>query len=541
MKRIFSRKLNIIHKVELGETNFDRSPHLHNVIFFYFFIFLVIFSFFLFSIRLFQLTVVKGGYYKRLSEENRIREIIIEPKRGIIMDRKGFVLAENKKGDVGQRVSRITSPRTYQAKEEAAHIIGYRQVADEQEIKNDNCINKLKLGDKVGKKGVEKLYDCELRGINGKKLTEVDAKGAYIRTISVIPPIDGDTIQLSLDWQLQKKAYELIKNKRAAVVALSPQTGQVLIFASSPSFDPQKFEDGNMGVGQYFTDKDKPLFDRVIEGTYPPGSIFKLFVATGGLEEKKIDLNTTIEDNGFIKAGAATFGNWYYLQYGKTEGAVSLIKAIRRSNDIYFYKAGEALGPEGMKKWAGVFGLNEASETGLGEVEGLIPSPFWKSETLKEQWYLGDTYNMSIGQGYTLLTPLQIARAALPFANGGNLCTPSLLKNNQPKCKKLNISPSTFSAIREGMKEACSPGGTGWPLFDFRLASGSAIIQTACKTGTAESHAKSGMPHAWFTSFAPFDNPEIAITVLIEEGGQGSDIGGPIVRDIFKAYFERKE
>ncbi|MDO8609110.1 MAG: penicillin-binding transpeptidase domain-containing protein, partial [bacterium] len=160
-----------------------------------------------------------------------------------------------------------------------------------------------------------------------------------------------------------------------------------------------------------------------------------------------------------------------------------------------------------------------------------------------DRWYTGDTYNFSIGQGYVSATPLQTAYASAVFANKGYLCQPKLLKNEQPKCKKLPISQKTFDLIHEGMKEACTTGGTGWPLFDFKV--NGKPIQVACKTGTAESHAKSGIPHAWISAFAPFDSPagepEIAVTVLVEEGGQGSDVGGPIARDLLKTYFERSE
>ena len=160
-------------------------------------------------------------------------------------------------------------------------------------------------------------------------------------------------------------------------------------------------------------------------------------------------------------------------------------------------------------------------------------------EILKENWYLGDTYNLSIGQGYVGTTPLQTVLVTGVFANGGYLCQPQLLKIRNPNdkiqtCKKLPISQKTLSLIKEGMKQACSTGGTGWPLFDFK-------IQTACKTGTAESHIKNGLPHAWITVFAPYENPEIALTVLVEEGGQGSDVAGPIAKEILKAYFERSE
>jgi penicillin-binding protein 2 len=188
----------------------------------------------------------------------------------------------------------------------------------------------------------------------------------------------------------------------------------------------------------------------------------------------------------------------------------------------------------------------------LGEEEGLIPSSFWKQETFADRWYLGDTYNLSIGQGYVLVTPLQLNLATAVFANGGYLCKPKLLKDEIPECKSLGLSKKTLDLIGQGMKQACSPGGTGWPLFKFKVQSSKfkvenqekveeQEIQTACKTGTAESHDKTKLPYAWFTVFAPFEKPEIVLTVLIEEAGQGSDIAGPIAREILKSYFERKE
>jgi penicillin-binding protein 2 len=240
-------------------------------------------------------------------------------------------------------------------------------------------------------------------------------------------------------------------------------------------------------------------------------------------------------------AGTLSFGNWYFLQYGKVEGMVDVIKAIKRSNDIFFYKTGERTGVEKIKKWADIFGLGKPTKIGFDEAEGIIPSTFWKKEVLKENWYLGDTYNLSIGQGYVGTTPLQTVLVTGVFANGGYLCKPQLLKVgtihelslqefSKPKCKITRFK--NLSLIREGMKQACSAGGTGWPLFDFK-------IQTACKTGTAESHAKSGLPHAWITVFAPYENPEIALTVLVEEGGQGSDVAGPIA-EISKPILKAK-
>jgi len=498
-----------------------------------------------------------------LADENRIKELQIEPQRGKIIDRKGLTLANSLPADTRGNQPRLTSPRIYHEGEAIAPVVGYEQIADIDELKNDHCIYKLQLGDKIGKKGVEKIYDCDLRGRSGKKLIEIDAKGNYLKTLTIDPPQDGKTIQLALDLELQKKAYQLLDGKKGAVVAIKPNTGEIIVLVSSPSYNIQSFTDGNSEiVGKAIVNETKPLFNRATEGTYPPGSVFKIVIAAGALEEKAIDEKTEFEDTGQIQAGPITFGNWYFLQYGKTEGMVNITKAIQRSNDIFFYKTGGKLGPEKIKIWAEKFGYGKEFNFGLGESAGLIPSPFWKMETFKDQWYLGDTYNLSIGQGYILVTPLQVTLATAVVANNGYLCDPKLLKNNNPQsairnCKKLSISKKTLDLIQEGMKEACAPGGTGWPFFDFKVATGvskpprldkisndrtsEVKISVACKTGTAESHAESKVPHAWFTIYAPAENPEIALSVLIEEGGQGSDIAGPIAKKILKSYFERKE
>jgi len=532
----------------------------------------IIFVFVVLIVRLFQLTIVKGSYYQRLAETNRIRETVIEPERGSIIDRKGFVLAKNIPADINKSGERLTSGRLYFSPEAISQIVGYRQLADNNDISGDLCLNKLKNGDKTGKKGVEKTYDCELRGKPGKKLIEVDARGKYLNTISILSPQKGQTIQLAIDLELQKKAYDLLNselhslgkdfaklnNIKASIIGLKPRTGEVIILVSSPAYNPQDFENNTSNIEKYFLDEDKPMFNRATEGIYPPGSVFKPIIAAAALEENKITSKTIVEDHGFIKAGSQSFGNWYYLQYGKTEGQVNIVKAIQRSNDIFFYKTGGLLGPDLIKIWAEKFGLGKKTNIDIDESEGMIPSSFWKEEMLKDRWYLGDTYNLSIGQGYLQVTPLQIAQTISVFANDGYYCKPQLLKNKKPDCDKLPISDKNLQLIQEGLKQACQTGGTGWPLFEFKVrseelkisqvkeASESAKIPTkkievACKTGTAESHSLSGLPHAWFTAYAPSINPELILTVMIEEVGQGSDLAAPIAREIFKKYFERSE
>jgi penicillin-binding protein 2 len=307
------------------------------------------------------------------------------------------------------------------------------------------------------------------------------------------------------------------------------------------------------------------MFNRAAEGTYPIGSTFKLVMATGALEEGTITADSMEQDTGYVTAGTLRFGNWEYIKNGKSDGMINVVDALRRSNDVFFYKVGAKLGPENIKKWAEKFGYNQNTKIGIEENHGTIPSPFWKEEVLKEQWYLGDTYNLSIGQGYMLATPLQVARTTAAFANNGVLCEPRLLKHNsdyntalfdtyeKQNCQKLPVAQKTLDIVKQGMKEACATGGTAWPLFDFAVndptapkeASSSATpkkkIELACKTGTAESTAKSGIPYAWFTIYAPAQNPEIALSIMIEEGGEGSDVAAPMAKEILKSYFERTQ
>jgi len=550
------KKIPFFKKAGSGNFNFKEKNRNQPEFFFLVFGFLTIAIFLILSLRLFQLTIVRGGYYARLANQNRAREIIIEPQRGKILDRKGFVLAENSPPEKTITKGRFISKRKYNEGLIFGHLIGYRQEANPQDLKNDLCLNKLAYGDKVGKKPVEKLFECALRGKRGKKLIEVNAQGRPLKTLSIVHPVDGQTVQLAVDKLLQETAYQTIKKKKAAVVALKPRTGEVLILASSPSFDPQDFEDGQSTIiKDYLKNKDRPLFNRTLQGTYPPGSIFKLVVASAALNEKKITAKTIFQDTGTIKAGPITFGNWYFLQYGKKEGVVDIVKAIQRSNDIFFYKTGALAGPALIRDYSFRLGLGKKTGLGLPESEGTIPSPFWKKEKLAKRWFLGDTYNFSIGQGYVLTTPIQIAQMTTFFANNGLLCHPKILKNGfssplidnryqKTNCQKIAVAPNKLKLIREGMKKACAPGGTGWPFFHFRAnlnGQGEQPISVGCKTGTAESHHAGKKPHAWFTVFAPFNNPQIIVTVLVEESGEGSNIAAPIAKKILKAYFERKE
>jgi len=253
-------------------------------------------------------------------------------------------------------------------------------------------------------------------------------------------------------------------------------------------------------------------------------------VAASALEEKKIDENTKINDTGIIRIGQFSFSNWYYTQYGKTEGEIGIVRAIARSNDVFFYKLGEMVGEDSLIEWAKKFKLG--TKLGIeiaGESEGIIKE--------ERKIYLGDLYHLAIGQGDLSVTPLQVNSWTQTIANGGKMCKPTIVRNqkseirDQKDCQDLGISETTIKLITEGMKEACSSGGTAYPLFNFK-------IPIACKTGTAEFGDPKNKTHAWITAFAPIDDPQIAITVLVEEGGEGSADAAPIAKEMLKSFFE---
>ncbi|MCL4382428.1 penicillin-binding transpeptidase domain-containing protein, partial [Patescibacteria group bacterium] len=259
-----------------------------------------------------------------------------------------------------------------------------------------------------------------------------------------------------------------------------------------------------------------------------------------------------VEDTGVITIGPYKYPNWFWLQYGKTDGLLNIVTALKRSNDIYFYKVGEWVGVEKLAQWAGKMGVGKILGIDLpGEAAGVMPTPEWRKKTRGDEWYLGDTYHLAIGQGDLQVTPLQANFWTNVIANGGKLCRPTLLKNQD--CKDLGLKKETIGLIKEGMKEACSTGGTGWPFFEFKVQSsefGERKISVACKTGTAEYGDPQNKTHAWFTVFAPLpaeksakaapaDEPELTITVLVEGGGEGSNVAAPIAKKILEEWFNR--
>jgi len=311
--------------------------------------------------------------------------------------------------------------------------------------------------------------------------------------------------------------------------------GEIIVLASSPSFNPNdfSFDKNDSMIKSYLSDNENlPMMNRTISGRYHPGSVFKLVMVTGGLESGVIDKNTSFEDTGVIKVGEYSYNNWYWTRYGKTEGMVDVYRALQRSNDIYFYRLGENLGVDRIKQWSLKFGYGEKTGIELpGEVAGIVPDDKWKRETKGERWFLGNTYHLSIGQGDLSVTPLQVTQMTNIVANGGKRCRLTLISNEKLECRDLKIKRDTIEVVKEGMKMACKTGGTAYPLFSMKT-------EIACKTGTAEVGDGTKDTHAWLTAFAPADNPEISITVMVERGGEGSDIAAPIVADFLKEWFE---
>jgi penicillin-binding protein 2 len=503
---------------------------------------LVLFFLFLIS-RLFELQIIKGKYYRELSDGNRVREIILPAPRGKILARGGENLIESSsskkriifKSEGGFELSDNTSgvdsnelitvyKRNYFLGSEFAHAGGYLGEANEEEIGkiDPKCPEKgpRVLGDLVGRSGLEEEYDCSLRGTSGEALVEVDITGKYLRTLGKIEPIPGKDIKTNIDFGFQKKVAEEMKDKKGGIIATDAK-GEVLAFYSSPSFDPNN-------VVKSLSDSSLPLFNRVIGGLYHPGSVFKPTMAAAALEEGKIDKNYRYLDTGIIRINDYSYTNWYFTQYGRTEGEIGLIRAMARSTDTFFYKLGEIVGIDGLVTYADKFGYSQKSGIDIpGEVIGLIPTPAWKKKVKNEAWFLGNTYHFAIGQGDVAVTPIEVNRAIEIIGNGGQICTPRIA--GIPKCANLNLKKENLNLIKAGMEGVCSEGGTGYTFFDF--SSKTEGKNVACKTGTAETN-QDGKTHAWFTLFYPSDFPEINLTVLVEGGGEGSAIAGPIARKV---------
>jgi len=443
-----------------------------------------------------------------------------------------------------------TSTATILAENSLSHVLGYTGKINNQELKDLG--KDYSLIDYIGKAGLEYSWEKELKGRAGSKNIEVDALGRQKKIINEAAATDGSNLLLSLDLDLQEKTEEITKNyiakanlHRASVIIINPANGEILALVSLPAYDNNLFAKGisQEDYNKFLNDKDHPLFNRSISGEFPSGSTIKPIFAAGALQEKVITENTS-----FLSTGGLSIGEWFFPDWkAGGHGATNVRKAIAMSVNTFFYYIGggygdfKGLGLSGLVKYARLFGLGELTGIDLhGERKGFVPTQDWKEKTKHEPWYIGDTYHFAIGQGDVIVTPLQVANYTAAIANGGTLYKPHLVskildKNNNivsdvaPQIIRNNfIEADNLRIIREGMRQTITIGSAQ----SLQIVP----VPVAGKTGTAQWSTKKA-PHAWFIGFAPYDKPQIAITVLVEEGVEGSTIAAPIARDILNWYF----
>lgn len=417
--------------------------------------------------------------------------------------------------------------RVYPAGSLVSHVVGYVGEITRDELQ-DKLEGEYLGGDVIGKMGIESVYESTLRGKAGQEAIEVDARGRRLRVMAYRPESAGRDVHLTLDLGAQKLAADLLGNNRGGIVALDVKTGAVKALYSSPSFDPNPLTWGlsSREWRGLTTDPLRPMMNRVTSGVYPPASTFKPFVAMSGLAEGVFGPSETIFCPGAFKLGNRIFKCWRKWGHGKED----VVEALRDSCDVYFYQMGLRVGIDRMLKWVSLFGFGERTGIDLpGESSGNVAGREWKKRRVGENWYPGDTVNYSIGQGYLLATPLQIARAYVPLANGGMLPTPYLVEGMAPVPVDLGLPPSALAPIRKGLEAVVGTRGTGWRAGEFG-------VSVAGKTGTAQnSH---GPDHALFVGYAPQKEPRYVAAVLVEAGEHGSSTAAPMVGELLAYLVE---
>lgn len=496
---------------------------------------------------------------------NSLQQIVI--KRGI--NQQESILFETRANEFAGFSVKSIPIREYLDAEIFSHALGYSGAISEAELAEREK-EQYDINDFIGKSGIELSYERYLRGTNGNTQVEVDASGRPIKVLGNVEPKPGDIVQLSIDAGLQKQLYDsftkLGSSVKGAAVAMNPKTGEILALVSVPGFNNNLFasgisEDNYRGL---LENKNLPLFNRAISGTYPPGSTIKMVGAAAALQEGVVTENTVINDGGVLVIPNQYNPNIKYNFYGWKRsglGPMTVKSAIAESSDIYFYTVAgghpsskiRGLGAEKLTSYYRRFGMG--SVTGLdiqGEKPGLVADPAWKAsyfdnDPIASKWYLGDTYHISIGQGDMLSTPLQVAVWTGAIANNGTLNKPHLLQRvtNQngdtvftPKLEKLidaQINQSFMRAVQDGMREnVIGANGSGRSL-------ASLPISAAGKTGTSQfDGADPSRTHAWFTSYAPYENPEIVVTILVEAGGEGHAAAVPIAKDALKWWADNR-
>ncbi len=567
--------------------------------------------------RMYYLQVIESDRYRMLAEENRINLRLLPPPRGRILDRFGEPLAVNRQnfrvlivseqtndlaatldalGDVielsdydrdrvrkevrrrrsfvpitvrenlnWEEMARIkvNAPdlpgvivdegltRFYPQTETAAHVLGYVLSVDEEDLTGEPLLQLP--GFRIGKAGMEREFDLALRGAGGNSQVEVNALGRVIRELERTEGEAGTDLSLTLDERLQRFTAQRLGGESASCVVLDVHSGEVLVMASTPSFDPNAF---NRGLTQrewnaLSSDPRAPMTNKAITGQYSPGSTFKMVVALAALEHGAIAPDQTVTCIGHTDLGRRRFHCWE----DRGHGAMDMVQAIAQSCDVYFYEVAKRVGIDRIAEMAHRLGLGELTNVGLGgERGGLMPTEAWKRATIGEPWQQGETFNAGIGQGYVLTTPLQLAVMAARLSTGlavepvltRQIMLNSVVVQRPPQAfESLTIDPAHLEIARQGMFEVLNgPRGTA-RASKLRLDG----VQMSGKTGTTQvkritqAERDAGLPddedipwnertHALFVAYAPEDNPRYALSVVVEHGGGGSAVAAPIARDV---------
>ncbi len=581
----------------------------------------ILFVFTVLFFRLVYLQIIKGEEYRDLSKKNAVRLKSIQSSRGLIFDRNKKLLVDNRPsynlkivledaGEVQETVKKlaelinepfqelmdyitqaetgsvynpitlknditrdqlaiveahkfdlpgihidIAPTRYYIYKKTAAHLLGYMGQINSKELKTEKYPS-VRSGDSIGRYGIEKQFETYLQGKRGGRQVVVDSSGRIIKILRTIEPVAGFDLNLTLDLDLQQTAEKLLEDKSGAVVAIDPGNGDILVLASYPSFDQNDFIGG---ISQkkweaLIFDPGKPMINKAIQAEYPPASTYKIITALAAIEENHINMKTTAYCPGFLDYGNRIYRCWN--KYG--HGDINVIKAIEQSCDVFFYQAGIKVGVDKLAQYAMGCGLGK--KTGIlleNEKNGLIPTSTWKKKRYKESWQSGETLSVAIGQGYNLVTPLQMAVLIAAVGNGGTLYKPRIvktikdgnglvIKKNEPEITGgLPASKETLDIVRTGLlKVVQSERGTARSI---RFKN----IEIAGKTGTAQVYSMKKdekratrnlkyalRDHAWFVCYAPAENPVIAISVLVEHGEHGSSTAAPIARALIEQYIQ---
>lgn len=563
-------------------------------------------------LRLWDLQILEGDRYLLLSQNNRLRLRVVEAPRGFLLDRHRRIIVENRPSfdayitpeDVGdspvgiQAIAgvldlpveevqkklqegadrpyqplllrkaiddrtmtaveerkvelpgltlRVRPTRAYPTGDLAAHLLGYVGEITREQLGRDEYRD-FKQGERIGQRGIEARYDPFIRGVDGGEQVEVDARGRVLRLVNRIEPESGFNVILTLDKKIQEAAEQAFQGKNGAVVAMNPQTGDILAWISRPSYDPNLFTQ-RVTLDEWrrlVADPKHPFQNRPLQAQYPPGSLFKLIVALAGLEEGSLTPDTTFECTSTFWLGNHEFHNWKKGNMGR----MNLLQAIQHSCNTYFYRAGLKIGIEPIARMAREFGLGSPVGAGFeDEASGIVPDPGWKARVLRQPWYPADTVVTSIGQGMIVTTPIQLLRAVSAIATG-RVYRPHFVKRietvqgqvteeYEPNLiREVPVQPETLAFIRRAMAAVVSAGTGG----RARVPG----LEVAGKTGTAqvvrkgEGKGRSDLKdHGWFAGFAPVENPQVAVVVLVENGGFGGQVAAPVAKAIFEAAFDK--